>query len=117
MRTLIATSTASRSVGKDDPLQIDLHCPLSSLPLAFGTALDSIPARTPYLPPPASVPARRDRLGANDRPIIGVVWSGNARHANDRNCSIWLETLRLLFDSDATFVSLQTEWRAGDEVI
>lgn len=119
LRTLIATvDGVSLCVGKDDPLpEFDLHCPLSSLPLAFGTALDSIPARTPYLPPPASVPAWRDRLGANDRPTIGVVWSGNARHANDRNRSIRLETLRLLFDSDATFVSLQTELRAGDEAI
>ncbi len=27
---------------------IDLHCPLMSLPHAFGTTLDTIPAATPY---------------------------------------------------------------------
>ena len=44
-----------------------------------------------------------------------MVWSGNARHANDRNRSIPLEMLQQLFACDATFVSLQTELRAGDE--
>jgi tetratricopeptide (TPR) repeat protein len=36
-----------RSAGKLPTF--DLYCPLSSLPLAFATTLDSIPAATPYL--------------------------------------------------------------------
>ncbi len=115
LRSLIATvDGVSLCIGNDDPLpEFDRHCPLSSLPLAFGTTLDSIPAQTPYLPAPAGAAAWRERLGANDKPKIGVVWSGNARHANDRNRSIPLEMLQQLFACDATFVSLQTELRGG----
>ena len=55
----------------------DLHCPLMSLPLAFGTELESIPARVPYL---AADPERsrrwRQRLGAVGGLKIGVVWAG-----------------------------------------
>ncbi len=42
----------------------DLHVPTCSLPLAFGTRLDTIPADIPYLPaPPESrVQAWEDRL-------------------------------------------------------
>ena len=32
----------------------DMFCPMLSLPLAFGTRLETIPARIPYLPPPAA---------------------------------------------------------------
>lgn len=102
--------------GKDDRLPaFDMHCPLSSLPLAFGTTLDSIPAAVPYLTPPALSDASRDRFARSDLRKIGIVWSGNADHVNDRNRSIPLQMLRPLFDVEADFVSLQTELRAGDE--
>ncbi len=57
----------------------DVHCPLASLPLAFGTRLDTIPAATAYLPPPAEsrVKAWQDRLGPHDKLRVGLVWSGN----------------------------------------
>src|SRR5262249_40850431 len=90
-------------------------CPLASLPLAFGTTLESIPASTPYLSSPPLPHSWHERLGAGDKPRIGVVWSGNASHVNDRNRSIAVQLLRPLFDCDATFVSLQTEMRAEDE--
>jgi Tfp pilus assembly protein PilF len=57
--------------------------PLLSLPRLSGTELDSIPAPIPYLPLP-EVPARPDSSG---RFRIGIVWSGNPRHRNDRNRS------------------------------
>src|SRR6201996_6150786 len=43
----------------------DMHCPLSSLPLAFGTTLQTVPAATSYLPPPAAerVSIWEERLG------------------------------------------------------
>jgi hypothetical protein len=45
----------------------DLHCPLLSLPRAFGTTLDTIPATTPYPPRRhTSPPTRRaPRTGAS----------------------------------------------------
>ncbi len=94
----------------------DFHCPLSSLPLAFGTGLDSIPAERSYLPPPAADRVRdwEDRLGPHDRLRVGLVWSGNPKHNNDRNRSIRLRMLTRILDLDATFVSLQKDPRPAD---
>jgi len=94
----------------------DLHCPMSSLPLAFGTRLDTIPAAISYLPaPPADrVRAFERRLGTHDRLRVGLVWSGNPVHRNDRNRSIALAALARILDVDATFVSLQKDLRERD---
>ena len=69
----------------------DLHCPLLSLPLAFGTALDSIPGCRSLFAPAAEVAALwRERLAAtcaDRRPRVGLVWSGERAHDNDLNRS------------------------------
>jgi len=97
----------------------DMHCPICSLPLAFGTRLDTIPAPTSYLPTPSPerTKAWEDRLGRHDRLRIGLVWSGNPTHANDLNRSISLQTLSRILDVDATFVSLQKDPRPADKAI
>jgi tetratricopeptide (TPR) repeat protein len=97
----------------------DLHCSISSLPLAFGTKLDSIPATVPYLPGPLAARTERleQRLGSRDRLRVGLVWSGNPRHANDRNRSLPLRMLASLLDADAQFVSLQKDPRDSDQEI
>ena len=55
----------------------DLHCPLGSLPLAFGTRLDTIPFPQGYLPAPPAArrgaaatwrAARRLHAGTGSRP-------------------------------------------------
>jgi hypothetical protein len=94
----------------------DLHCPLSSLPLVFGTRQETIPAEESYLPSPATdrVQAWEDRLGPRGRMRVGLVWSGNPKHVNDRNRSIPLKTLARVLDVDATFISLQKEPRPAD---
>jgi hypothetical protein len=94
----------------------DMHCPMSSLPLAFRTRLDSIPSATPYLPPPAEARRRswEDRLGSHDKLRVGLVWSGNPNHTNDRNRSLPLQMLSRILDLDASFVSLQKDLKAGD---
>jgi hypothetical protein len=94
----------------------DLHCPMSGLPLAFGTRLDTIPPGLSYLPPlPADrIEAWRDRLGPHDRLRVGLVWSGNTVHSNDHNRSTSLQNFTRIFDLDATFVSLQKDPRPGD---
>jgi tetratricopeptide (TPR) repeat protein len=93
----------------------DLHCPLLSLPLAFGTELATIPAGAPYLAPPAEAAAAwRGRLPER-RPLIGLVWSGERAHDNDLNRSIRLDTLEpLLGIADVQFVSLQHDVREDD---
>jgi len=97
----------------------DLHCAINSLPLALGTRLDNIPSE-PYLPPPATdrVQVWEDRLqhslGPHDRLRVGLVWSGNPDHWNDRHRSISLAAMSGIFDVDARFVSLQKQPRPGD---
>jgi len=95
----------------------DMHCPLLSLPLAFGTLLETIPSTTPYLSVPAPVQDWEAKLGPKDRLRVGLVWSGNPRHRDDIKRSIELNALSSLFDVAATFVSLQKELRAGDAAL
>ena len=95
----------------------DLHCPLSSLPLALKTRLDNIPSAISYLPLPAEARVRawEARLGSHDKLRVGLVWSGNPAHGNDRNRSIPLRRLSRILDVDATFVSLQKNPKASDQ--
>lgn len=104
----------------------DVHTPLSSLPLAFDTTLDTIPAGVPYLSAdPQRIAQWRERLDAlglsADRPRVGLAWSGNPRHANDANRSIALQCFARLCASAAgravQWVSLQREHGAGDKVL
>ncbi|UFZ02301.1 tetratricopeptide repeat protein [Bradyrhizobium ontarionense] len=105
--------------GSDATPAIDYHCPLSSLPLAFATRLDTIPAAPGYLPRPSA--ERRatweQRLGPHDRLRVGLVWSGNPAHLNDHNRSMPFATLAPLFDVDARFISLQKDARAADQAL
>jgi tetratricopeptide (TPR) repeat protein len=98
---------------------VDFHCPVSSLPLAFGTRLDTIPSTAPYLPSPANgrVQAWEDRLGPRTKLRVGLVWSGNPKHGNDSNRSMPLRTLSRILDVDATFVSLQKDPRPDDAAV
>ena len=93
----------------------DLHCPMLSLALAFGTALENIPAVVPYISPPRDcIAVWRSRLPQR-RPRIGLVWSGERAHDNDLNRSIALETLAPVLDLPGVqFVSLQHDLRASD---
>jgi len=104
-------------VARGDALPaFDLQCPLLSLPLAFGTTLESIPAATSYLKPaPARVAHWRGRLGAAPGLKVGIAWAGSPVHRNDRNRSIPLERLKpLLALAGARFFSLQVGPRAAD---
>ena len=98
----------------------DLHCPMSGLPLAFATRLDTIPAEISYLPAPpaARVELWEQRLCAREKCQhklrVGLVWSGNPDHKNDHNRSVPLSIFSQLLDVDATFVSLQKQPRPTD---
>lgn len=93
----------------------DLHCPLMSLPLAFATGINSIPAALPYLTAdPSLTEAWNSRLPPTVLPRIGVVWSGRTLHRHDYRRSIALEDFAQLFDVQAQFVSLQNEVRDED---
>ncbi|HEX4650197.1 MAG TPA: tetratricopeptide repeat protein, partial [Granulicella sp.] len=74
------------------------QCALMSLPLAFGTTVDTIPARTPYLmAPQAALERARELPWPMDGLRVGVVWAGNPEHRNDRYRSIALALLEPLF--------------------
>src|SRR5262249_34221722 len=49
-----------------------------------------------------------------DRLRVGLVWSGNPKHRNDRSRSLPLRLLAPLLDLDASFVSLQKDPRPED---
>lgn len=94
----------------------ELQCSLMSLPAAFRTSLDTIPARVPYLSARADrVEAWKRRLGPWKRMRIGLAWSGSAGHANDTNRSVPLAALtELLGRVDVEWHVVQRDFRDTD---
>jgi tetratricopeptide (TPR) repeat protein len=114
-RLLSSSEGVSRVISRGEALpEFTWQCPLPSLPFAFGTELNTIPARVPYVyPDPALVAAWQQRLQGNTR-RIGLVWSGNPSMERNRLRSIPLELLAPLMKvPDTTFYSLQVG--AGSE--
>ena len=108
-------------VVEGEPLPpFDLQCPLMSLPLAFGTTLDTVPADVPYLqaPEPERV-AWLSKLGRPKGQRIGLAWAGSAgQTATMRQRSLPLPLLldRLLpaLPGTTEFHSLQKDYGKGD---
>jgi predicted O-linked N-acetylglucosamine transferase (SPINDLY family) len=108
-------------VARGDPLPaFELHCPLLSLPLAFGTTLDTIPAATPYLTvdPERAAQWRARIAGEGGLEVglkVGLAWAGSAVHRNDRNRSIpFAQLAPLLGVEGVRWFSLQVGPRAGE---
>ena len=103
-------------IGQNEaPTEFDLHCPLLTLPLAFGTRLETIPTwEDGYLTAPLEDIARWDKRLPAGRRRIGLVWSGSQMHGNDANRSLALAKIAPLFQSDDVWVSLQKEVRDAD---
>jgi hypothetical protein len=89
---------------------------LLSLPLAFGTELDTIPADVPYIAAPEErVVKWRDRLGPPTSPRVGIAWAGSPTNRNDRNRSIALRhLLSILALPGVEIVSIQKEIGEND---
>lgn len=99
---------ADTVVAMGEPLPaFDLHCPMLSAPLAFGTTLETIPRADRYL-----AAAGASRKGG--RRAIGFAWSGSRTLANDANRSIPLAALAPLLEGDFDAVSLQKDVRETD---
>jgi hypothetical protein len=95
----------------------DVHCSLLSLPLVFGTDLDSIPATVPYLAVPEDRIARwRARLGPRRALRVGIAWSGNPMHRDDARRSIAFDTFSVLLTDrpEVEFHVVQTPLRDAD---
>jgi hypothetical protein len=57
----------------------------------------------------------QERLGPHDRLRVGLVWSGNPLHTNDRNRSTSFRQMSTIFNERARFYSLQKEPRPEDK--
>jgi len=77
----------------------DCECPLTSLPAAFGTTVDTVPSPGAYLgADPHLSAARRQQFPNLKRRrdgvlLVGVAWAGNPRYKADPQRSLPLETL------------------------
>lgn len=83
VRLLRGLPTIARVVAEGEKLPpFDLHCPMLSLPLAFGTVVANIPSAPSYLHANAVKAAGwQGRLGRTigQGPRIGLVWAANRR--------------------------------------
>jgi tetratricopeptide (TPR) repeat protein len=96
----------------------DRHCPLLSLPFALHAGAGGIGMDAPYIRPDSGRVARwRQRLGEASRPRVGLAWSGNPGHRNDRNRSASLAAVRPLLEAAVEVVSLQKEVRDADRAL
>jgi tetratricopeptide (TPR) repeat protein len=82
LKAIIQDAFSSVHVITDDEVlaDYDAYCPLLSLPLAFSTTLETIPATSPYLfAPRDKAAAWAARLGVKTRLRVGLVWHGGFR--------------------------------------
>ncbi|MEI8210314.1 MAG: tetratricopeptide repeat-containing glycosyltransferase family protein, partial [Methylococcales bacterium] len=101
---------------KGQPIpKFDVHCPMMSLPHAFKTTVDTIPAQTPYLYADKNKAMYwTKKLGVQKNIRIGIVWSGSRNHKNDHNRSLSLKQFAPIFQLPFDFHSLQKEIKAMD---
>jgi Tfp pilus assembly protein PilF len=87
----------------------DFYANLPSIPLVFGTDLDSIPVNVPYICADAATAVRwGPKLGGREKPRVGIAWAGSPTHTRDRFRSMSLGMLRPILEvSGVGFVSLQ----------
>jgi hypothetical protein len=88
------------------------------LPFAFRTTLDSIPRQAPYLVIPQSSLDAAEQLDWSVGGLrVGIVWSGNPHHQEDRYRSIPLSFFEPLLQlPDVCFFSLQLGPAASQRV-
>jgi hypothetical protein len=119
LRTLLQTVPGVESVVEPGRVLpgFAFHAPLMSLPRAFRTTVESIPAQVPYVfPDPAAVEAWRARLsGHAGRLKIGLAWAGRPSFVAASMKSCPLERLAAVLDTaDCAFFSLQKGESAAD---
>lgn len=95
----------------------DFQITLSSLPLVFGTTLETIPANVPYLhADPEKVANWRKQLGAKaaGRPTVGLVWHGRPTNLINASRSAPLGALTPILDM-AEILPVSMQVGAGSE--
>ncbi|MCB5188225.1 tetratricopeptide repeat-containing glycosyltransferase family protein [Methylobacillus caricis] len=94
----------------------DYHCPIMSLPMVFGTTVETVPAEVPYLFADKGRQAAFS-LPVTDKPRVGLVWSGSTTHKNDHRRSIPLATLADMLKLPVSFHCLQKEIQPRDQAL
>ena len=96
-------------------LDFDYYCPIVSLPLAFKTTVETIPATLPYLyVDKAKKQQLNKRLGKQVMTRIGLVWTGGPDHKKDCDRSLLLKQFSSLLTLPFEFHSLQKDIREVD---
>lgn len=120
LRALLSSIAGLRTIRTADEgwPDCDFHCPLLSLPRAFGTLPAAVPATVPYVKagPELSV-AAAGWLAEMGPARVGAVWSGNPDHRNDHNRSVALASFAPALAAAPGWVSLQPKHRNGEEEI
>ncbi|MEG4802206.1 tetratricopeptide repeat protein [Microcoleus sp. ARI1-B5] len=97
-------------VNPEDAPDFQVRAQLMSLPHLLGTTLETIPAKVPYLAPP---PGWECSIPNTPNLKVGIVWSGNPKHSQNKVRSFPLDLLtKLLEIPGADFYSLQKEMTA-----
>lgn len=110
LRRLAAELAGVELIVFGDPLpRFDWHCPLMSLPRAFDTNFQNLPATVPYLTIPAEAARKASAFPWPTEGLrVGLVWAGSPKHANDRQRSLALSHLLPLVGIEGIhFFSLQ----------
>jgi hypothetical protein len=103
------------NTGDELPI-FDFQISLLDLPLAFKTLSHNILFYCSYLSVNSSQKKLWEyRLGAKKLPRIGLVWSGNAEHSNDRNRSLPLDKLIHFLPEKFEYICLQDRIREADK--
>ena len=94
----------------------DYQCPLASLPYAFKTEIGNVPSSEAYIKFEDVFKNTNweNKLGPKNKPRIGLVWSGNPKHKNDRNRTLPLREILPYLPDNFQYVSLQKEVRETD---
>lgn len=98
-----------RAEGAAEMPEYAWQCPLMGLPLAFGTTLATIPHEVPYLTAPQDSLEAANKLEWPAEALrVGLVWSGNPEHKEDRYRSLSLSQLKPVLQVEGVrFFSLQ----------
>jgi tetratricopeptide (TPR) repeat protein len=120
LKSLLKTlEGVSMLIGKGETIpRFDVQCPTMSLPLAFKTTIETIPAKVPYLAVSKDIIEKwRSKLtGAEIK--VGIAWAGNPNHPSDLDRSIPLKSiLPIVGVEGARYFSLQKDLRDGDKEI
>jgi len=96
--------------------QHDYYVSLMSLLGIFKTNINRVPSALKYISPSqTAIDKWSKQFTSRERLRVGITWSGNPSHVNDRNRSMPLKNLIPLFDFDIDFFILQIEMKKEED--